>query len=183
MNRNPGGGRRPFATTLLLLLPPIAGVGCSSLKPYHEVLLSVPANEIVEIEGQRVHVEQAGRGEPLVMLHGFAGSTFEFRKLVPLLSRDHRTVAIDLNGFGYTERPVSPAAYTPEGQLAMIDAVLEKLGISRFHLLGHSYGGSLSLLMAKNEPGRVKSLTLISPATDFGEPPFILKTINGRKFT
>ena len=135
--------------------------GCASFRSFDQVRREIPRSQFVRVGEQLVHVEQAGQGDPLVLLHGFGASTYSWRKVMPALARGHRVVAIDLNGFGYTERPRAAAAYTREGQAAMVLGVLAALGIDRAHLAGHSYGGGLSLFLASRHPERLRSLILV----------------------
>ena len=149
--------------TGLLSLLLIAGLcaGCASFRSFDQVRREVPRSQFVRVGDQLVHVEQAGSGEPLVLLHGFGGSTYSWRKVMPALAQAHRVVAIDLNGFGYTQRPRSAAAYTREGQVDLVLGVMDTLGIDRAHLFGHSYGGGLSLFLASRHPERLRTLVLV----------------------
>jgi len=155
-------------------------VSCAPLISYEEAIEAIPENRLLEVDGQRVHVEQAGSGEPLLLLHGLVASTYAFRELMPRLAKHYRVVAIDLNGFGYTERPHEVKAYTPHGQLQVITKVMDLLGLHRVTVLGHSYGATLALLLAETEPDRVQSLILISPVADFEKPPWFLRFESGR---
>jgi pimeloyl-ACP methyl ester carboxylesterase len=149
---------------LVFLLLPIALtflLGCASFRSFADVRREVPQSQFVRVGSQLVHVEQAGQGEPVVLLHGFGASTYSWRKVIPALSASHRAVAIDLNGFGYTERPKDLAAYTREGQAALVLGVLDALGIDRAHFVGHSYGGGLSLYLASIHPERFRTLVLV----------------------
>lgn len=136
--------------------------GCVSLVPFERVRAEVGDAGFVQVGGQRVHVEQAGEGEPVVLLHGFGGSTYLWRQMTPRLAGHFRVVAIDLNGFGWTERPRAREAYTLEGQAALVLGVLDALGIERAHLVGHSYGGGLAIWLAAQHPERVRSLSLVA---------------------
>lgn len=152
--------------TLLYFLVPLAIAlpGCVSLRPFAEIRREVPADQFVEVGGpggQLVHVEQAGAGEPVVLLHGFGGSTYSWRQVMPALARSHRVVAIDLNGFGYTQRPKSAASYTREAQGKLVLGTLDALGIGRAHFCGHSYGGGLTLYLAQSHPERFLSMVLV----------------------
>jgi len=133
-----------------------------SLVPFERVRAEVGDAGFVQVGGQRVHVEQAGEGEPVVLLHGFGGSTYLWRQMTPRLAGHFRVVAIDLNGFGWTERPRAREAYTLEGQAALVLGVLDALGIERAHLVGHSYGGGLAIWLAAQHPERVRSLSLVA---------------------
>ncbi len=164
-------------TSALSLFP-----GCASLTPYEEIVTRLPSERLIEIGGRRIHVEQRGSGEPLLLLHGFAASTYSFRDITPLLAEPFRVVAIDLNGFGFTERPEHPDAYTPAGQLETVTGVMDALGIERCAVAGHSYGAALALLLAAREPERVRGLALISPSADVEKPPWYLRSAPGRLF-
>jgi len=139
----------------------LASSACVSLTPYQRVRQEVPPERFVRVGGQWVHVEQWGSGEPVVLLHGFGGSTYSWRLAGPELGRQYRAIAIDLNGFGWTERLREPEAYTLQGQARLVLGVLDALGIERVHLAGHSYGGGLALWLASAHPERVASLILV----------------------
>lgn len=150
---------RPVAAAVALC---VLATGCVSLVPFERVRAEVGGSAYVQVAGQHVHVEQAGEGEPVVLLHGFGGSTYLWRQVTPRLAGRFRVVAIDLNGFGWTERPRARQAYTLEGQAALVLGVLDALGIERAHLVGHSYGGGLAIWLAARHPERVGSLSLVA---------------------
>lgn len=152
--------RRPPRHLLLALASSLL-LGCVSLTPYEEAVRKLPAGELREIGGRRVRAVERGAGEPLVLLHGFGASAASWRLVIPELARHRRVVAPDLHGFGYTERPRERAAYTLEGQAALVLALLDHLGIARADLAGHSYGGGLALHLAARHPERVRSLVLV----------------------
>lgn len=131
-------------------------------RPFADVCGCLPANKMVQVGKQRVYVEQAGRGEPVVLLHGFGCSSHSWRLIVPSLAKRFHVLAPDLNGFGWTERPRDTGAYTYEGQAATVLGALRELGVDRFHLVGHSYGGGLAIWLAARYRERLRSLTLVS---------------------
>lgn len=139
-------------------------LGCVSVTPYAEVRDRLPPEKLLEVGGRSVYVEQAGVGEPLILLHGFGASSFTWRRVVEELAPSYRLVAPDLHGFGYSERPRDAAAYTVEGQLALVLGVMDRLGISSAHVAGHSYGGALAIHLAWRHPERVRSLVLVDSA-------------------
>lgn len=146
-----------IAATVLAL----AVSGCVSLTPFEEVRRTAGPGRFLELDGRDVYVEEAGAGPPVLLVHGFGGSTYSWRHVIPDLARDHRVVALDLNGFGWSERPPDRAAYTIEGQERLVLGVADALGLERFALVGHSYGGGLSLWIASRHPQRLTSLTLV----------------------
>ncbi|MFQ5349880.1 MAG: alpha/beta fold hydrolase, partial [Thermoanaerobaculia bacterium] len=138
--------------------------GCVPLIPYEEIRARLSAESLVEVDGQLAHVVRSGGGEPIVLLHGFGASAYSWRHVTAALANDYESIAIDLNGFGYTERSRDVADYTVAGQLALVLGVLDALGIDTAHFAGHSYGGALATHLAWRFPERVRSLILVDSA-------------------
>ena len=151
----------PLVSSLLLAVLVVPALGCVSIRPFAQIRREVPPENFVEVAGQLVHVEQTGTGDPVVLLHGFAESTYTWRKIVPGLAKSFHVIAIDFSGFGYTERPKAPAAYTRAGQEALVLGVLDALKIESAQLVGHSYGGGMTLYIASRHPERVRSMVLV----------------------
>ena len=127
------------------------------------------ARRNVLVGGRRVHVLEAGEGEPLVLLHGIAGSVASWAPLVPALARTRRVVALDLPGFGRSE-PLEGAVRT--GALAdAVAATLDVLGIGGATVVGQSLGGIVALHLALARPDLVVSLVAISAGYAFAIPP------------
>lgn len=157
-------GLHPWTLLVASLAASILLTGCVALTPYSQVRMQLPADDLLEVDGHLVHVVQEGArspAEPVVFVHGFGASTYSWRKVVPELP-EYRTIALDLNGFGYTERPEGIEPYTRRGQVELIRGVLDRLGIERAHLVGHSYGGGITLTFAHRHPERLRSLTLVA---------------------
>jgi pimeloyl-ACP methyl ester carboxylesterase len=111
----------------------------------------------LDIDGVRVHYQQAGRGPELVMVHGLLSSlAFWYLHALPLLARDFRVTVYDLRGHGLTAMP--RGGYTSRHLAGDLAALLDRLGIERSHLVGHSYGGAVALHFALLHPLRVQSL-------------------------
>ena len=160
--------RSDRSESLLALLPLTGVLGCATLRPYPEVARNLSAGSLVEIVGsdgrpQRVHVVDRGprEGDAIVLLHGFGASTASWERVQTLLSGEFRTVAIDLNGFGWTERVYDERAYTLDGQIDLVSRVLDVLAIPGAHVVGHSYGGGIAQWLATRQPERVRSLVLV----------------------
>lgn len=149
---------------LLHLLSAVFLAGCVPIRPFADVRRELTEDRFIRVGDQLVHTEQAGDGAPLILLHGFGASTWSWRKVIPGLARSFRVVAIDLNGFGYTQRPKTRESYTRDGQARLVLDVLDALGIERAHFAGHSYGGALTLWIASRHPERVRSLVLVDSA-------------------
>jgi pimeloyl-ACP methyl ester carboxylesterase len=147
------------ALLLLSVLLPV--LGCASVRPFSEIRRLVPEDRFLRLGDQLVHVEQAGQGEPVILLHGFGASTYAWRKVMPGLAASFRAIAIDFNGFGYTQRPTDFESYTREGQADLVLRVMDKLGIQKAHIAGHSYGGGITIWLASRHPERFLSMVLV----------------------
>src|SRR5688572_23523049 len=106
--------RRSPIFPLLPFLP--ACFGCASLRPFEEIRRKELGDRFLRVGDQHEHVEMAGAGRPLVLVHGFGGSTYSWRLVMPRLAESFRVIAVDLNGFGYTQRPADRARYPREAQ-------------------------------------------------------------------
>ncbi|MFD9894955.1 alpha/beta fold hydrolase [Amycolatopsis sp. NPDC059027] len=103
---------------------------------------------------------RAGRGEPLVLIHGIGHRRQAWDAVLPLLTPYRDVIAIDLPGFG--ESPESKTGYGVESAVEMFEKFCAGLGLERPHVAGNSLGGLLSL--AFGEAGLVRSVTALSPA-------------------
>ena len=110
------------------------------------------------LEGARVRYQVAGQGPAVVLLHGFAASLNTWKDVLPRLAKNHRVVALDLKGFGWTDRPEGD--YSPQEQAKLVFALLDELGIDRAAVVGHSWGASVALAMALDSPKRIDRLVL-----------------------
>ena len=119
-----------------------------------------PTGSFVQIGKLRIHyIEHPGAGTPVVLIHGLPGTAEDWEDVTPLLA-GHRTIAIDRPGFGY-----SSGGYLPfDRQLEVIDELFAKLHVTRPILVGHSYGGTISLGFAERYPSDVRGLVLVDAA-------------------
>jgi magnesium chelatase accessory protein len=101
------------------------------------------ASRFVEAGGLRWHVQVAGAGPALLLLHGTGASTHSFRDLLPALARHFTVVAPDLPGHGFTARPADPSGLSLPGMAAGVTALLRALGIAPAVAVGHSAGAAI----------------------------------------
>ena len=105
----------------------------------------------------------AGEGDPVVCVHGLGATKASFLPTVAALAGSHRVIALDLPGFGESDKPIS-APYDAPYFARAVTALLDRLEIERAHLIGNSMGGRVSIEMGLREPGRVRRIALLSPA-------------------
>jgi magnesium chelatase accessory protein len=118
-----------------------------------------PAGVTLSVRGRRIHVMIDGSGPPLLLLHGFGATAFDFRRVAPLLRDRFTLIAPDLPGFGGSERDPQ-ADHSYEALAALFLELLSRLEVERFAVLGHSIGAAVALRMAAMAPDRVERLVL-----------------------
>lgn len=107
-----------------------------------------------------MHYLTAGAGDPVVLLHGWPQTSHEWRRVMPLLAQRHRVFAPDLRGLGDTTRPQDGYdARTVAADVA--ELVMQHLGIERFHLVGHDWGGPVAFALACQHVPAVRTLTVV----------------------
>jgi 2-succinyl-6-hydroxy-2,4-cyclohexadiene-1-carboxylate synthase len=114
------------------------------------------------IDGFRYYVSESGSGMPVVLLHGFTGSSENWLHLAERLSRRFRVLVIDLPGHGRTDAPEDVARYRFERVADDLIELLERANAGPAHWLGYSMGGRLALYLAARHPQVVRSLILES---------------------
>lgn len=114
----------------------------------------------VQIEGLKIYFVEKGNGpETLLLVHGNVSSTEYWDKFLSILPRQYRAVALDLRGCGRTEHP--PDGYNILQFAEDLNQFTKHLGLTRFHLLGHSMGGMTSMLFTLKYPEKVQTLALL----------------------
>ena len=107
----------------------------------------------------RLHYIDQGEGPPVVFSHGTPTWSYEYRHVIRVVSHHFRCIAPDHLGFGLSDRPAK-VAYTPEAHAARFREFVDVLGLSRFSLVVHDYGGPIALPLALE--GRVDRLVLMN---------------------
>ncbi len=116
------------------------------------------------------HVEERGTGAPVIMLHGFTGSTETWRPLINKLEQAFRVITIDLPGHGQTDAPPETTRYRMELVADDLAGLLDRLQATPAHWLGYSMGGRLALYLACRLPQLVRSLILESASPGIIDP-------------
>jgi pimeloyl-ACP methyl ester carboxylesterase len=119
------------------------------------------------LNGIEMYFEAHGSGEPLVLLHGFTGSSGDWVHLFNLeeLGREHRVIAPDMRGHGRSTNPTQTITHRQCARDVL--ALLAELGVGRFKAIGTSFGGNALLHMATEEPDRVEAMVIVSSPSYF----------------
>jgi 2-hydroxymuconate-semialdehyde hydrolase len=118
-------------------------------------------SESVVVSGVRLAYEERGQGRPVVFVHGLAASSATWRPIAQMLSESCRSIAVDLMGFGRSDKPTNQL-YTLERQASLLRGFIAALDLDRCVLVGHSYGGGVCLSLLRLEHGlQLRGLALL----------------------
>ena len=119
--------------------------------------------ETVEVEGRRLRfLKRGSSGDPLVLIHGFGGGLNNWLFNLDSLAGDHLVYALDLPGHGASSKDVGDGSL--EGLAQVVKGFIETVELGPSHLVGHSMGGAVALILALNHPELVSSVSLIGSA-------------------
>ena len=116
----------------------------------------------VQIGDHRIAYSEGGKGETVVLVHGFGASSDSWNRMAGRLTKKYRVIALDMPGWGQSTR-IDSTSYAYPQQVERLHQFLGALGLKRFHLAGHSMGGFISSAYAARYPEEVITLGLIAP--------------------
>ncbi len=134
-----------------------------------------PVGQFITVENTAVHYTLQGNGPVVILLHGAGGNLRDFTfELVAKLTPTYTVLAFDRPGHGYT-KALHNRGESPAEQAKLLQAVTQKLGISKAILAGYSYGGAVALAWALDYPETVEGLVLMSAVSNpWVKPPSFL---------
>jgi pimeloyl-ACP methyl ester carboxylesterase len=118
-----------------------------------------PQSKFADVNGVRLHYLVAGKGDPVVLLHGFAQTSHMWRPLIAKLSDKHTVIAPDLRGFGQSSTP--DGGYTKKAMAQDIHALVKSLKYDRIRLVGHDIGLMVAYAYAAQYPDEVDRIVLM----------------------
>ncbi len=121
-----------------------------------------PSLHTVQVGAYSVRYQQAGMGDPVVLVHGLSGSTLWWRRNVQSLAQTYTVYLVDLPGFGAASRRRGRFALKQAGDWLL--AWMTSVGLQQAHLIGHSMGGYICMWLAAHHPEAVNRLILVDPA-------------------
>jgi pimeloyl-ACP methyl ester carboxylesterase len=127
---------------------------------FYRYNIPVTPAETITVAGLKTNLHRAGKGEPVILLHGLGASSYSWRYAVPELAKHYEVFAPDLPGFGRTDKPWD-FDYSVHGLHAWVLRFMDHFGIRSARFAGNSMGGVLSLWTAMEAPSRVERMALL----------------------
>lgn len=151
--------RRVFASVFALMFLMAACSSPPQIPPHFEAFERIPIRT-VDVKGQLMAYLDVGHGDPVILMHGFGGSMWQWEHQQQPLSTEFRVITPDLIGSGLSGKP--DIEYRPDQMLDYFVGFMDALQIRRATLVGNSMGAGLAIGMALAHPDRVSRLVLIS---------------------
>jgi pimeloyl-ACP methyl ester carboxylesterase len=123
----------------------------------------------VETKAGKISTIEAGTGDPVVLIHGLGATKASFLPTIDALAPSYRTIAVDLPGFGDSDKPLF-AAYDAPFFARSIVALLDALELDSAHVVGNSMGGRVALELGLEHPDRLGRLVLLAPSLAWLKP-------------
>lgn len=135
-----------------------------------------PQDKYITVNGIKVHYWDEGSGDvPIILVHGINSNVTFWQENVFALAKTHRVIAVDLIGFGDTDKP--QINYNVAMLAQFLYDFLQSLQLKRYYLIGHSLGSAVSLQFVILFPGLVEKLVLISPVGFTHKLPWVLRLV------
>ncbi|MCS6897004.1 MAG: alpha/beta fold hydrolase [Nitrospira sp.] len=151
--------RRPETLGLWLVFAVITACTPSFSIPAHfEAFQRIPI-QVVTVHDQRIAYLDVGTGPPVILIHGFGGSMWQWEHQQQDLARHFRVITLDLPGFGLSDKP--DIEYRPDQLVDFFTRFMDAIHLSHATLVGNSMGAGLAMAMALDHPERVDKLVLI----------------------
>ncbi len=118
----------------------------------------------IEINSRKFFYSESGKGPTIVFIHGWLESHTTFTSIAKVLSAKYRCISIDIPGFGQSD---AIDKVTLNKISTTLEKVLDKIGVNKYYLVGHSLGGAVTLVYADKHKEEIKKIVLISPFVTF----------------
>jgi pimeloyl-ACP methyl ester carboxylesterase len=120
------------------------------------------AHHTAQLNGTKLHYVTAGEGPPVMLLHGWPQTWYEWRHVIDLLADDYQVVAPDFRGFGYSAKPA--AGYDAATMAADLAALSDHLSLRDVTVIGHDWGAVFGYVYAAKNPAQVRALGIVEMA-------------------
>lgn len=139
--------------------------------------MDMPQALTATIAGLKTNYQRAGKGEPVILLHGLGASSYSWRYTLPALAEKFEVFAPDLPGFGRTDKPWD-FDYSLHGLHTWIVGFMDHFGLKTARFAGNSMGGVISLWTAMEKPERVERMALLGTPAYIGNRPKLIWPIS-----
>ncbi|MCU0499969.1 MAG: haloalkane dehalogenase, partial [Anaerolineae bacterium] len=129
------------------------------------------APHYLQIQGARMHYVDEGTGEVILCLHGEPSWSFLYRKMIPILAKDHRVIAPDWIGFGKSDKFAEQSDYSFQGHRDSLVELIDALGLEQITLVCQDWGGLIGLRVAGEMPDRFARLVIMNTGMPDGTEP------------
>lgn len=119
-------------------------------------------HKFTEVNGIRMHYVEQGKGDLVILLHGWPEFWFSWRKQIPELAKRFHVVAPDLRGFNETDKPTSVSQYKLEIVTKDIVDLIEKTGHEKATVIAHDWGGAVGYELGMNYPEKLNKLIIMN---------------------
>jgi pimeloyl-ACP methyl ester carboxylesterase len=110
-------------------------------------------HRFIDIGEIKIHIAEAGQGEPLIMIHGWPQHWYMWKKQIPVFAKKFKVIAVDMRGFGWSDAP--PKGYLKDELADDLVKLIHKLGYKEVRLLSHDWGGWVGFITAAKNPGLI----------------------------
>jgi pimeloyl-ACP methyl ester carboxylesterase len=117
------------------------------------------SKKIIKVDNNTISYLDGGKGDTILMLHGFGGNKDHWTKFSKSLTTNFHVVAIDLPGFGESSK-IETESYNIDSQVKKLSRIIDVLRLNKFHLVGNSMGGTIAGRYTAVVPDKVLSLAL-----------------------
>jgi pimeloyl-ACP methyl ester carboxylesterase len=137
-----------------------------------------PYRDVLAMDGYKLRYIDMGNGEPVIMVHGFADSSYCWHENTQaLVEKGFRVILVDLPGLGRSGIPSGKYVFSIENLAASVLKVTNELALPRFSLVGSSMGGGIVLYLASNSSERVRRVAVFAPACFKPRSPFLVRLV------
>ncbi len=154
----------PLWIALLLFFTPLA-FGQKNVSGASSEYLSIPSKKI-NLSGINLHYVEAGKGPPLLFLHGLGGTWKDWAENLPAFAATHQVMAIDFPGFGDSDKP--EVKYSIDWFANIVENFIREKKLEGVNIIGHSMGGLIALELAARPNSRVEKL-IVSDVVGIGD--------------
>jgi haloalkane dehalogenase len=136
----------------------------------------------VDVNGLRIHYLDEGQGEVILCLHGEPSWSYLYRKMIPILTRNHRVLTMDFIGFGRSDKFTERSEYSFQMHYDTVVGFINALGLEQITLVVQDWGGLLGLTVASEIPGRFVRLVIMNTGLPTGDEPMGRGFMRWREF-